>query len=73
MNTSQMPHIQKNIYITNEDDNIMSCKSIILFIFMHEEKAITQSVCPGRVRNLKFATYLKFATCENTNKIKQLW
>ena len=23
----------------------------------------------ARVRNLKFATYLKFATCENTNKI----
>ena len=22
-----------------------------------------------RVRNLKFTTYLKFATCENTNKI----
>ena len=27
----------------------------------------------GRVRNLKFATYLKFATCENTNKINELW
>ena len=26
-----------------------------------------------RVRNLKFATYLKFATCENTNKIHELW
>ena len=26
----------------------------------------------GRVRNLKFATYLKFATCENTNKINEL-
>ena len=26
-----------------------------------------------RVRNLKFATYLKFATCENTNKINELW
>ena len=25
-----------------------------------------------RVRNLKFATYLKFATCENTNKINEL-
>ena len=25
------------------------------------------------VRNLKFATYLKFATCENTNKINELW
>ena len=25
-----------------------------------------------RVRNLKFATYLKFATCRNTNKINQL-
>ena len=24
-----------------------------------------------RVRNLKFATYLKFATCENTNKINE--
>ena len=23
-----------------------------------------------RVRNLKFATYLKFATCENTNNLK---
>ena len=28
---------------------------------------------PFRVRNLKFATYLKFATCENTNKINELW
>ena len=26
-----------------------------------------------RVRNLKFATYLKFGTCENTNKINELW
>ena len=26
-----------------------------------------------RVRNLKFATYLKFATCENTNEINELW
>ena len=26
-----------------------------------------------RVRNLKFSTYLKFATCENTNKINELW
>ena len=26
-----------------------------------------------RVRNLKFATYLKFATGENTNKINELW
>ena len=25
-----------------------------------------------RVRNLKFATYLKFATCGNTNKINEL-
>ena len=24
----------------------------------------------GRVRNLKFATYLKFATCENTSVLK---
>ena len=28
---------------------------------------------PLTVRNLKFATYLKFATCENTNKINELW
>ena len=27
----------------------------------------------SRVRNLKFATYLKFATCDNTNKINELW
>ena len=27
----------------------------------------------SRVRNLKFTTYLKFATCENTNKINELW
>ena len=27
----------------------------------------------SRVRNLKFATYLKFATGENTNKINELW
>ena len=26
-----------------------------------------------RVRNLKFATYLKFTTCENTNKLNELW
>ena len=26
-----------------------------------------------RVRNLKFATYLKFATGKNTNKINELW
>ena len=27
----------------------------------------------SRVRNLKFATYLKFTTGENTNKINELW
>ena len=27
----------------------------------------------SRVRNLKFVTYLKFATGENTNKINELW
>ena len=26
------------------------------------------SICKFTVRNLKFATYLKFATCGNTNK-----
>ena len=30
------------------------------------------NVTEHRVRNLKFATYLKFATCENTNKINEL-
>ena len=29
-------------------------------------------ILSGRVRNLKFATYLKFATCENTNKLNEL-
>ena len=32
-----------------------------------------EAVVKYRVRNLKFATYLKFATCENTNKINELW
>ena len=27
----------------------------------------------NRVRNLKFATCLKFAPCENTNKINEFW
>ena len=34
---------------------------------------ITTHASLSRVRNLKFATYLKFATCENTNKINELW
>ena len=34
---------------------------------------IVLSLLTCRVRNLKFATYLKFATCENTNKINELW
>ena len=33
---------------------------------------ILQLVVSYRVRNLKFARYLKFATCENTNKINEL-
>ena len=38
-----------------------------------EVKALCKSSDVCRVRNLKFATYLKFATCENTNKINELW
>ena len=33
---------------------------------------ISKGTC-CRVRNLKFATYLRFATCENTNKINEFW
>ena len=37
------------------------------------DKIYTLRSLVSRVRNLKFATYLKFATCENTNKINELW
>ena len=36
-------------------------------------KYMLKSSFTHRVRNVKFATYLKFATCENTNKINELW
>ena len=50
------------------------------FTKIHNPGPITREILglfistnPFRVRNLKFATYLKFATCENTNKINELW
>ena len=46
-------------------------------VFWHTEKSFAYKILSDfisdiRVRNLKFATYLKFATCENTNKINEL-
>ena len=40
---------------------------------VREFSLVEEGTDTGRVRNLKFATYLKFATCENTNKINELW
>ena len=45
-------------------DNCKSAKQCILVDQGFVEEVI-------RVRNLKFATYLKFATCGNTNKINE--
>ena len=42
----------------------------LLFSIIRLESVIKIEI---RVRNLKFATYLKFTTCENTNKINELW
>ena len=44
-----------------------------LKIFAFERENVGKRAVMYRVRNLKFATYLKFATCENTNKINELW
>ena len=38
--------------------------------FNHDIKAV--QVAGSRVRNVKFATYMKFATCGNANKINDL-
>ena len=48
-------------------------KPLVIKICMDSKNIslIYLNIC--RVRNLKFATYLKFATCENTNKINELW
>ena len=43
--------------------------SLCLLAIFKTNKISNAGSC--RVRNLKFATYLKFATCENTNKIKR--
>ena len=37
--------------------------------YFHDHLFVSSRI---RVRNLKFATYLKFATCANTNKINEL-
>ena len=50
---------KKNFYAKND------VAKYILYDF-----TVSQVIC--RVRNLKFATYLKFATCEYTNKINEL-
>ena len=48
------------------------CKtsSVKLFEFLHPANKFVSFL---RVRNLKFPTYLKFATCGNANKINELW
>ena len=40
--------------------------------FWHESPTVILYSSEFRVRNLKFATYLKFATCVNSNKINEL-
>ena len=47
---------------------ILCCR----FYTQHNISFITGFIPSCRVRNLKFATYLKFATCGNTNKINEL-
>ena len=50
---------------------------ITVFLVTHGRKVkepySVHYLCLHRVRNLKFAIYLKFATCENTDKINELW
>ena len=45
----------------------------VIFNFCSYYFSLVSLIQVCRVRNLKFATYLKFATCENTNKINELW
>ena len=58
----------------------MAVKAFPLYTAGHKDKLDTKinglqalAYLSGRVRNLKFAIYLKFATCENTNTINELW
>ena len=56
--------IMNNILLVASQNNHQSMQTSML---------LQLNVKTIRVRNLKFATYLKFATCENTNKINELW
>ena len=74
-----------NMYYISLERSLNSASARSYCIKIHTEMAEKMQVkyrafyihrCPcifGRVRNLKFATYLKFATCQNTNKINELW
>ena len=64
LNEQQLDILMKYIYKGFENPTTDGSSAQLLT--WHEKVAI-------RVRNLKFATYLKFATCENTNKINELW
>ena len=65
------------IFINNIGEPFIFCLELSTQ-FCHGFSFFSQILYPqikmgDRVRNLKFATYLKFATCENTNKINELW
>ena len=64
----------KHIKISPDAKTVQILK-IFFFFFYFQDASIGKFLillcC--RVRNLKFATYLKFATCENTYKINELW
>ena len=60
-------------------DLVHAYQLVIIFVPVKMSLVVFTLVSPlpkshlYRVRNLKFATYLKFATCQNTNKINELW
>ena len=74
---SLSPQCSIQIWIQIESLHFASCIFLHIFCTYFTQKVTaqktmykTQGRC--RVRNAKFATYLKFATCGNTKKINEL-
>ena len=49
---------------------LVNCPLLTQINIAHRSRTYNAVFNKYRVRNLKFATYLKFATCENTNKTR---
>ena len=61
--------------ITEQDEVLHQVQKYYVNLFENRDDKLQEINFEklGRVRNLKFSTYLKFATGENTNKINELW